>query len=133
VLAFFVISFGKFGEGQPKRTGALPLHPESACAIRFPACPLHLQSYRILSRRQISFSAWPLRIASTNHASSVFLSRNLPGIEPFSGSKLAKLNRQIQEVEHLATYRKQRAANSSNRQNIQKCHLDISSISQVAE
>jgi hypothetical protein len=72
-------------------------------------------------------------MASTNHASSIFLSRNLPGIEPFSGPKLAKLNRQIQEVEHVVTHRKQRTASCSNRQKIQKCPLDISSIFQGGE
>jgi hypothetical protein len=133
VLAFFVISFGKFGEGQSKRSGALPIRLAEACAVGFPAWSRQFQTSRILSDCWMSFSTCSLLTTSTNHASNFFLSPKLPSTEPFAGSEFAKLNRQTQGIEHVVTYRKQRTANSSNRQNIQKCPLDISSISKVAE
>ena len=133
MLAFFVISFGKFGGGRLERSCLVPVCPAVSNTHPLLDCSKQLESSGILSVRQTTLSARALRTASTNHASGVFLSRNLLATEPFSGPKLAKLNRQTQEVEHVVTYRKQRATNCSNSQNIQKCPLDISPISQVAE
>jgi hypothetical protein len=133
VLAFFVISFGKFDGRRLEGNCYVRVCPAAADTTPFVDCFTQLQFPQIFSLHQMNLSAWELRLASTNHTGSIFLSRNLPGIEPFSDPKLAKLNRQTQELELVVTYRKQRAADSSNRQNIQKCPLDIPSISQVAE
>src|ERR1700683_2097347 len=73
------------------------------------------------SRFARSESAAPLL---TCHFDRVFLARSLPLIEPVSGPKRAKLNRQTPEVETLLSYRKQTAATCSNRQKIKTCFSD---------
>jgi hypothetical protein len=50
----------------------------------------------------------------------VLRSRILPKIEPISGRKHTKLNRQTRVVERLVTYRKHTTATCSNRQKIKK-------------
>ena len=50
----------------------------------------------------------------------VLPSRILPKIEPVSGRKHTKLNRQTRCIERLVSYRKQTTATCSNRQKIKK-------------
>jgi hypothetical protein len=50
----------------------------------------------------------------------VLRSRILPQIDPISGRKHTKLNRQTRDIERLVTYRKHTTAASSNRQKIKK-------------
>jgi len=50
----------------------------------------------------------------------ILRSRILPQIEPISGRKHAKLNRQTRVIERLVSHRKQTTATCSNRQKIKK-------------